>query len=66
MSEKQLEFISEAVQIVRTGLTGKMISPDKTIQVYKCGTVIRIDIKEVNCENRKHKTRAYRQLSDNS
>lgn len=54
MSEKQLEFISEAVQIVRTGLTGKMISPDKNIQVYKCGTVIRIDIKEVNCENRIH------------
>lgn len=47
MTEQQLKFISDAVEIIQKGITGKVISPDKKIQVYKCGTIIRVDIKEV-------------------
>lgn len=47
MSVEQLKFICDAVEIIQKGITSKVISPDKKIQVYQCGTVIRIDIKEV-------------------
>lgn len=47
MSEGNLKFIREAVEMIQKGLTSKLISPDKLIQVYKCGNVIRIDIKGV-------------------
>lgn len=48
MSENQLSFISKAVAIIKSGMTGKVVSPNKTIQVYKCGAVIRVDIKEAD------------------
>lgn len=41
------KWINKAIETVKSGLTPKVVSPDKKIQVYKCGTVIRIDIKEV-------------------
>jgi hypothetical protein len=47
MTGDKLKFISDAVDIIQRGITGKVISPDKKIQVYQCGTIIRIDIKEV-------------------
>lgn len=47
MTEDKLKFISDAVDIIRRGITGKVESPDKKIVVYQCGTVIRIDIKGV-------------------
>lgn len=41
------EWLVKAIETVKSGLTNKVISPDKRVQVYKCGSVIRIDIKEV-------------------
>lgn len=40
------KWIEKAVETIKSGLTNKVISPDKKIQVYQCGSVIRIDIKE--------------------
>ena len=45
MNEEQLKFIKDAVEIIQKGITGKVVSPDKSMQVYACGGVIRIDIK---------------------
>ena len=39
-------FIKKAVEAVEIGTTTRMDSTDKKIKVYKCGSVIRIDIKE--------------------
>jgi len=41
------EWIKKAIETIKSGLTPKVISPDKKIQVYQCGQIIRIDIKEV-------------------
>lgn len=40
-------WIEKAVETIKSGLTNRVDSQDKKITVYKCGTVIRIDIKEV-------------------
>lgn len=40
------QWIEESVAIIKKGLTNKIESPDGKIKVYKCGSVIRIDIKE--------------------
>ena len=41
------DWLVKAIETVKSGLTNKVVSPDKKVQVYKCGSVIRIDIKEV-------------------
>ena len=46
MTGQQLGWIDDAIEIVKRGTTNKVISKDKMIQVYKCGAVIRVDIKE--------------------
>lgn len=45
MNIEQLAWIQKSIEMINSGITNKVISTDKTIQVYKCGTVIRIDIK---------------------
>lgn len=47
MKEEDIKFIREAVEIIQKGVTSKLVSPNKLIQVYRCGNVIRIDIKGV-------------------
>ena len=39
------EFIEKSVEAIKSGLTVKTVSEDKKIMVYKCGSVIRVDIK---------------------
>lgn len=48
MSKAIIDFkwIEKAVETIESGLTNKIVSTDKRVQVYKCGSVIRIDIKE--------------------
>jgi hypothetical protein len=46
MSDEQLEWINNAVNLVKAKVTNKVVSTDKKMQVYQCGSVIRIDIKE--------------------
>jgi len=46
MERQKLQWITDAIELIRKGTTNKVISTDKKIQVYKCGSVIKIDIKE--------------------
>ena len=39
-------WIRESFEIIRKGITNRMDSPNGNIKIYKCGSVIRIDIKE--------------------
>jgi len=41
------DWTERAVEAIKSGLTNRVDSQDKKITVYKCGTIIRIDIKEV-------------------
>lgn len=38
-------WIDRAITTIKTGLVNRLDSPDGKIKVYKCGTIIRIDIK---------------------
>lgn len=40
------KWIQESVEVIKSGLTNRLDSPNGKIKVYKCGSVIRIDIKE--------------------
>lgn len=46
MKEEIWKWITESYEIVSMGLTNRLDSPDGKIKIYKCGTIIRIDIKE--------------------
>ena len=46
MNKEQMEWIEKSIKVIKDGITNKVVSTDKTIQVYQCGTVIRIDIKQ--------------------
>lgn len=39
-------WIRESHEIVRKGITNRLDSPNGNIKVYKCGSIIRVDIKE--------------------
>ena len=45
--EANIQFLLNAISIIKSGVSGKVVSKDKNIQVYQCGKIIRIDIKEV-------------------
>lgn len=45
-SSLDFQWIKRAIEAINSGLTKKVISPDKKVQIYQCGSVIRIDIKE--------------------
>lgn len=46
-----LTWVTEAIELIRKGLTNKIESPDKNIVVYRVKNVIRIDIKNVLSED---------------
>ena len=39
------EWIRKAIETIRSGFVERLDNTDKTIKVYRCGTVIRVDIK---------------------
>jgi len=39
------DWIKKAIETVKSGLTNRVDSPDKSVAVYMCCTVIRVDIK---------------------
>lgn len=39
-------WMQKAIEAIETGITNRIDSPDKKIKIYKCGSIIRIDIKE--------------------
>lgn len=46
MSKEQMEWIEKSISVIESGITNKVVSADKSMQVYQCGSVIRIDIKK--------------------
>lgn len=48
MNRTTLDFswMQKAIEAIELGITNRIDSPDKKIKVYKCGSIIRIDIKE--------------------
>jgi len=50
MNEKNMMWIEGAIKLVSSGITNRIDNPDKTIKVYSCGTVIRIDISKGVCK----------------
>lgn len=46
MTGQQLGWIGDAIELIQRGTTNKVVSTDKKITVYKCGSIIRIDVKE--------------------
>lgn len=39
-------WMQKAIEAIEMGITNRIDSPDNKTKVYKCGSVIRIDIKE--------------------
>lgn len=48
MTVQEMKWLAESIELIKRGITAKVISTDKKMQVYKCGSVIRVDIKEGN------------------
>lgn len=45
MKEIDYEWLSKAIETVKSGFVPRLDNADKTIKVYSCGTIIRVDIK---------------------
>ena len=41
------DWIKKAIDTIESGLVNRLNSPDGKIIVYRCGTIIRVDIKGV-------------------
>lgn len=39
------DWIAKAVETIKSGFVKRLDNADKTIKVYECGTIIRVDIK---------------------
>lgn len=48
MARTVLDFgwMQKAIEAIEMGITNRIDSPDGKTKIYKCGSVIRIDIKE--------------------
>lgn len=46
-----IEWVNEAISIIKKGLTNRVESPDKSIVVYRVKDTIRVDIKSVFSED---------------
>lgn len=45
MNKVDYNWIEKAVDTIKSGFVKRLDNESKTIKVYECGTVIRIDIK---------------------
>lgn len=43
--EIDYEWIAKAIETIKSGFVKRLDNESKTIKVYECGTVIRVDIK---------------------
>lgn len=39
------EWIAKAIETIKSGFVKRLDNADKTIKVYQCGSIIRVDIK---------------------
>lgn len=39
------DWISKAIETIKSGFVERLDNADKTVKVYRCGTIIRVDIK---------------------
>ena len=52
MKPEDIGFIKDAIAIITAGITNRVDSKDKSISVYRVKNIIRVDIKNVQIENK--------------